>query len=396
VPGFVSHLDMWWNAPTDTLVRRIASFSRLILFDKRGMGLSDRPEHIESDDWIDDLHAVLDATGSERAIVLGISAGAPTAALFAARHPGRVQALVLYGGYPRISRSPDFDLGYDSEVVDAFIDTMEAEWGAGGGLEVLAPSLVHDPTARQYWARLQTTSASPRAGGTFLRTLASVDIRDELPDIAAPTLIVHAQRDVNTPIEGARLCRDLIPDARLVELDTDIHLIWLSDVVEQITDEIESFVGTIVREQPPETVLATILTAAPKSLFAERPAEFLEIVQRHGGRLVPGAYAAVFDRPARAINCGVALTTEPSLKKRGIAAAIHSGECQLSDNRIVGYAADVAAARVAHADKGEVMVSQTVRDLVAGSNIEFVARGDVSIGADRARWAAYAVAATDD
>ncbi len=201
---------------------------------------------------------------------------------------------------------------------------------------------------------------------------------------------------MNAPIEGARLCRELIPDARLVELDCDIHLIWLSDVVEQITDEIESFVGTIVRAQAPETVLATILTAAPKSLFAERPTEFLELVRRHGGRLVPGAYAALFDRPAPAISCGVALTTDPSLKKRGIAAAIHSGECGLTDNRILGYAADVAAALIAHADKGEVIVSQTVRDLVAGSHIEFVARGDVSIGDDRTRWAAYAVAATDD
>ena len=223
---------------------------------------------------------------------------------------------MLYGGYPRLTRSPDFDLGYDQELVDAFIDTMEAEWGTGGGLEILAPSLVHDPAARQYWARLQTTSASPRAGGTFLRALASVDIRDELPNIAAPTLILHAERDLNAPIEGARLCRELIPDARLVELDTDIHLIWLSDVVEQITDEIESFVGTIVRAQAPETVLATILTAAPKSLFAERPPEFLELVQRHGGRLVPGAYAALFDRPAHAISCGVALTTEPAQEAR--------------------------------------------------------------------------------
>ncbi len=147
VPGFVSHLDMWWDAPTAMLVERLALFSRLIIFDKRGMGLSDRPEKIGVDDWVDDTLAVLDAVGSEQAFVFGISAGAPTAMLFAARHPERTRALVVYGGYARMYRGDDFDIGYDQNVVDSFMDEMEAEWGSGFGLSILAPSLEEDPTA---------------------------------------------------------------------------------------------------------------------------------------------------------------------------------------------------------------------------------------------------------
>ncbi|HEX5096302.1 MAG TPA: alpha/beta fold hydrolase [Acidimicrobiia bacterium] len=246
VPGFVSHLDMWWDAPTDALVRRLASFSRLIMFDKRGMGLSDRPAHIDIDDWVEDTRAVFEAAGSRRAVVLGISAGAPTASLFAARYPEHTSALVVYGGYPRILRSDDYEFGFEREDVDEFIQQMQDEWGTGFGLSVLAPSLETDPAALEFWARLQTTSASPGAAARFLRALAEVDISDELPQINAPTLLVHVQRDANTPVEGARICRDLIPGARLVELDSDIHLIWLSDVIEEITDEIEQFIVSSV------------------------------------------------------------------------------------------------------------------------------------------------------
>jgi DNA-binding SARP family transcriptional activator/pimeloyl-ACP methyl ester carboxylesterase len=392
VPGFVSHLDMWWNAPTDTLVRRLASFSRLILFDKRGMGLSDRPDHIEVDDWVEDTRAVLDAVGSERAVVLGISAGAPTAALFTARNPDRVRSLILYGGYARVIRGDDFELGFDKALVDAFIDEMHAEWGAGGGLQILAPSLAGDASARQFWARLQTTAASPNAGVTFLRALSEVDIRDELPNISAPTLLIHAERDANTPIEGARLCRDLIPGAQLAELDSDVHLIWLSDVIDQIAAEIEEFVATTATEAEHETLLATLLTVTPAELVVDPPPELLEIVQGHGGRLCTRSSTALFDRPALAVSCGLTLASEPSLKEHDIAVAVHAGECQVLGDRVDGYTADVAAALAASADKGEVVVSRTVRDLLAGSPIEVVARGAVSMP-DGATWAAFAVTA---
>jgi DNA-binding SARP family transcriptional activator/pimeloyl-ACP methyl ester carboxylesterase len=242
VPGFVSHLDMWWDAPTAALVERLASFSRLIIFDKRGMGLSDRPEKIDAADWVEDTLAVLDDVGSTRAVVLGISAGVATASLFAVRYPERVRTLVLYGGFARLVNGDDFDLGFDEEVIDAFIAETESTWGSGFGLAVYAPSLVGDATAREYLARLATRSASPSAAGKFLRALATVDVRDELSLITAPTLLVHAERDANVPIEAARSMRDLIPGSQLVELDSDIHLIWLSDVIPEITDAIDDFV----------------------------------------------------------------------------------------------------------------------------------------------------------
>jgi DNA-binding SARP family transcriptional activator/pimeloyl-ACP methyl ester carboxylesterase len=250
VPGFVSHLEMWWDFPTAALVERLASFSRLILFDKRGMGLSDRPEKIDAADWVDDTLAVLDAVGSTQPVVLGISAGVPTASLLAARYPERTRALILYGGYARMINGDDFDLGFPEEVLKAFIDEMETTWGSGFGLPVFAPSLQDDETTREDWARLQTRSASPTAAGNFLRALVAVDTREDLPRISAPTLVVHALRDANTPIGGARLMRDLIPGSELVELDSDIHAIWISDVIPQATDAIHDFIkANVLRER---------------------------------------------------------------------------------------------------------------------------------------------------
>ena len=262
IPGFVSHLDLWWDAPTDRLVRRLASFSRLILFDKRGMGLSDRPAAVDVEHWVADARAVLDAAGSDQAVILGISAGGPTAALFAASHPERTRALIMYGGYARFLAGDGYDLGADRDTVESFVRHMEANWGTGVGLSVLAPSRATDPAARQYWARHQTISASPGAAATFLRALAAIDVRHALPTIGAPTLILHVTRDQNVPVEAARHCRELIPGATLVELDSDIHLIWLSDVVDEITRAIEAFIARTTPVTAVDRVLATVLATA--------------------------------------------------------------------------------------------------------------------------------------
>jgi DNA-binding SARP family transcriptional activator/pimeloyl-ACP methyl ester carboxylesterase len=364
VPGFVSHLDMWWDAPTDTLVRRLASCSRLIMFDKRGMGLSDRPARIDVDDWVEDLRAVLDAAEAPRAAVLGISAGAPTATLFAARYPERTRALMLYGGYPRMVRSDDDEFGFDQSTVDTFIDRMQAAWGTGFGLSVLAPSLKEDATAREFWARLQTTSASPGAAANFLRALAAVDVTDALARVDAPTLLLHAERDVNTPIEGARICRDLIPDARLVELDSDVHLIWLSDVIDEITDEIEAFVAETLGEVAPATVLTTIVATAPTDAIAS----CAHLIERHGGEVVRVSGVARFERPTQALRGALALSTgSGDHRPRGVGVGIHSGECRLVGDRVEGYAVDLAKQLAATADPGDALVSRTVRDLVAGA-----------------------------
>jgi DNA-binding SARP family transcriptional activator/pimeloyl-ACP methyl ester carboxylesterase len=374
VPGFVSHLDMWWDAPTDRLVRRLSSFSRLILFDKRGMGMSDRPETIDAEQWLDDVGAVLKAAGSERAVILGISAGAPTAMLFAAAHPERARALIICGGYARLMNGDDYTLGYDRNVVDAFASEWETKWGTDFGLSILAPSRVDDPVAVAYWARCQMIAASPRAGITYLRALAEIDVRHALPTISTPTLILHPTGDLNVPIAAARLMRDLIRGATLVELDSDIHLIWLSDVVDDITTEIEAFIDRAVPSAQLDRVLATVLAVAPRD---GRTASMAvdAVVERCHGRAVGGTGLATFDGPARAIRCARALVSEIGTADTRPGIGVHSGECRLVEGAVHGTAVDIAQELACSARSGQVLVSQTVRDLVVGSTIPFTPHG---------------------
>jgi DNA-binding SARP family transcriptional activator/pimeloyl-ACP methyl ester carboxylesterase len=382
VPGFICHLDLWWDAPTDRLVRRLASFSRLILFDKRGMGLSDRPAAVDVEHWMADARAVLDAAGSEQAVIFGISAGAPTAALFAASHPERTRALIMYGGYARFLAGDGYDIGADPDTVESFAGHMEANWGTGAGLSLFAPSRATDPAARQYWARYQTISASPGAAATFLRALAAIDVRHVLPTIAAPTLILHATRDRNVPVEAARHCRELIPGSTLVELDSDIHLIWLSDVVDEIAREIGAFIAGTTPVTAVDRVLATVLATSLDD------ARLRTIAERWGGRPLGWPGCASFDGPARAIRCARAIVTE----LRGVGAAVHSGECEPEGSGLRGVAVDVAGELATAARSGEVLVTQTVRDLVVGSSLELEPRGRRSFRGVPGEWDVFAVA----
>ena len=381
VPGFVSHLDLWWDAPTDRLVRRLASFSRLILFDKRGMGLSDRPASVDLEHWVADARAVLDATGSDRAVILGISAGAPTAALFAANHPERTRALIMYGGYARFLAGDGYDCGPDRDSVESAIRDMEARWGTGVGLSLYAPSRAADPASRQFWARYQTISASPGAAATFLRALAAVDVRRVLPSIGAPTLVLHAARDQIVPVEAARHASELIPGATLVELDSDIHLIWLSDVVDEITRAIEAFITRAAPVAAVDRVLATVLATSHDDVLVP------QIAERWGGRPLGRPGCAAFDGPARAIRCARALVSELG----GVGAAVHSGECEPDGDGLRGVAVDVAAELAASARGGEVLVTQTVRDLVVGSPIAVEPRGRRAFRGVPGDWEVFAV-----
>lgn len=247
IPGFVSHLDIWWNAPTERLVRRLTGMGRLISFDKRGMGLSDRPQHVDADEWVADAHAVLDAVGSERAVVLGVSAGAPTALALTARHPERVLALALQGGFARSLAGPDYAIGHDRARVESFATTLEEGWGAGAQIELYAPSLSADPVVRDYWARYQQLSASPAAAMRFLWAALEADVRHLLPDIAVPTLVVHADGDVIVPAAFGRYVAERVRGAEFVELHSDVHLICVSDVIDQLADAVEGFIRRVVR-----------------------------------------------------------------------------------------------------------------------------------------------------
>lgn len=399
VPGFVSHLDMWWDAPTDRLVRRLASFSRLILFDKRGMGLSDRPAHIDVEHWVADAVAVLDATGSERAVIFGISAGAPTAALLAASHPERARALIMYGGYARFLADEQYQLGAQPGTLESRIRHIEANWGTGVGIGTLAASRAADPAARQYWARCQTVSTSPSAAAAFLRALTAIDVRHVLPTITAPTLILHPTRDQSIPVEAARQSRDLIPGARLVELDSDIHLIWLSDVIDVITREIEAFITQSTATANAERALATVLAVADPTPSHRRETTIDTIIERFGGcRLppqAPGRAEATFDGPAGAIHCALALVAELGPEHQNVAGAVHSGECELHSHGLRGVAVDLAEQLAASTPPGQVLVTQTVRDLTVGSTIQLEPRGRRSFEGIPGDWDILAVTSID-
>ena len=245
VPGYIHHLDIWWNAPTDRLVRELAGMGRLTVFDKRGMGLSDRPETVDVDHWTLDALGVLDAVGADRAVVLGVAAGALTAIQLAACHPDRVSALVLFGGYARHLAADDYPMGHDPAVVEAYARHVEAKWGTGVALSSAAPSLAHDPNVRAYWARYQRLSASPSAATRFLRATNEADVRHLLPMISVPTLVAHAERDVLVPSALGRYVADHIAGAEFFALDSDVHLICVSDVLDQLAATITAFLNRV-------------------------------------------------------------------------------------------------------------------------------------------------------
>jgi DNA-binding SARP family transcriptional activator/pimeloyl-ACP methyl ester carboxylesterase len=386
IPGAVANLDQWWDAPTDHMVKGLASFSRVLLFDKRGMGLSDRPDQIDVEHWVEDALAVMDAAGSERAALLGISAGVMTSIVFAATHPQKVSTLILWGGCAHLIARDDPNLkpepaktggmwgGLSQKDVDENIKEWETTWGTGWGIENLAPSLARDPAARDHWARIQSRSISPAAAARNLKAITAMDVRYALPAISSPTLVLHAARDENCPIAAGRAMCAEIEGARFIELDSDIHLMQLSDVIPEVTRHIEDFISGANQAPDSDRALATILAVSPATRTSHQDAAIDSIVERWRGKPFVGAglpsfdgvARASFDGAARAVRCGVALASE--MPRLGV--ALHSGECALSPGGVHGVAADISTQLAATAEPGEVLVSQTVRDLLLGSTIE--------------------------
>lgn len=253
IPGYIHHLDIWWNAPTDRLIRELTAMGRLTVFDKRGIGLSDRPENVDLDGWVRDVLGVLDANGIERAVILGVSSGAPTALQFAALHPDRVSSLVLFNGYARQLAADDYPIGLDPAVVDSYARNLEAKWGTGVALSSAAPSLARDPDVRAYWARYQQLSASPGGALRFFWATIRADVRSLLPMIEVPTLVVHAERDMLVPVAQGKFVADHIAGAEFRLLDSDIHLVCVSDVLDQLATEMTNFIGRVEAKAQPSS-----------------------------------------------------------------------------------------------------------------------------------------------
>jgi DNA-binding SARP family transcriptional activator/pimeloyl-ACP methyl ester carboxylesterase len=242
IPGFVTHLDIWWNAPTDGLVRQLTSLGRLISFDKRGMGLSDRPDSVDAMRWVDDTLAVIDTVGSTDVVVLGISAGTPTAIRLASLYPERVRALVIFGGGARTIAGPGYEIGHDRQTLESFAGNLERRWGSGVAISAYAPSRAKEPHVRDYWARYQQLSASPAAAMRYFWATVETDVTDLLSTISAPTLVLHPERDLIAPVEWGRFMADRIPRAEFVALDSDVDLICVSDVIDEMAKEIGDFI----------------------------------------------------------------------------------------------------------------------------------------------------------
>ncbi|HEU0336289.1 MAG TPA: adenylate/guanylate cyclase domain-containing protein, partial [Gaiellaceae bacterium] len=417
VPGFVSHLQKDWQEPRHArFLDRLGSFSRLIRFDKRGTGLSDRPGGTpDLEARMDDVRAVMDAAGSERAVVLGYSEGGPMAILFAATYPERVESLVLYGAYATRVRRDDYPWAATAEERRSYADRIEREWGWEADLQRMCPTA--DVELARWWGERARAAASPGAARALVEMNSQIDVRELLPALRVPTLVIHRTGDVDVAVEEARYLAARIPSAQLVELPGVDHFVAVDP--DAILDVVEPFVrgrpqvpsAPTADDGPGQRVLATILvTDLPHAAreierlgdrgWAELRRRHDEAVRdelrRHSGEDVDNAgegFVATFDGPGRAIRCAV--NVRERLAELGLVVRIglHTGEIVRCPQDVRGIAVHTAARVAAQAEPGEVLVTATTRDLVAGSGLAFDDRGERSLkGLDGAR-RLFAVAA---
>lgn len=394
--GWVTHLEYAWEQPrVAQFYRRLASFSRLILFDKRGTGLSerlptDRPATL--DERMDDLRVVMDAVGSDEAALFGISEGAAMSLLFAATYPARTRALVLYGSYARRVAGPGYELGPSAEEWEKTIASFEAQWGGPVALKMVAPSVADDPTVAAWWSTYLRLGATPRTGAELLRMNAQIDVRDILPAIRTPTLVLHREGDRAFPPACATYIADRIPGARLKVLPGNDHQFWAGDSG-ALLDEVQEFLTGTRTAPHSDRVLATLLftdivdstrrlaelgDAAWRSLLDRHHALVRDILSRYGGVEVDttgDGFFARFDGPGRAVLAALAIRQAVAGLGLEVRAGLHTGEVELADDQVRGLAVHLASRVMSSARPGEVLVSRTVRDLVAGSEISFVSRG---------------------
>ncbi len=385
VMGWVSHLEYFWNEPSFArFLSRLASRARLILFDKRGTGLSDAvpiSQLPSLDQRLDDVRAVMDAVGSTRAVLLGVSEGGPLCSLFAATYPEKTEALVIFGSYARRLRAPDYPWGSTREERDTFCETIIADWGGPVGLEERAPSMAHDPQFRQWWASYLRMGASPGAAVALTRMNAEIDIRDVLPSIRVPALVIHRSGDRCLTVDEGRYLASRIPDATFVELPGDDHLPFVGDQ-DALFAAIDVFLS-----QPRQHaaavgthgVLASVLTVVPAG-----PPEDLELFSRlfdrevafFRGRVERPASAggvAVFESAGRAVQCGLAVVALAQQSRIEAKAGVHIGQHHSTGT---GPITEISAALAHAADRHTVNVSRTVVDLMPGSGVTFVPHGD--------------------
>jgi class 3 adenylate cyclase len=412
VPGFTTHVELVWEQEAFAkALEGLASFARVITFDRRGSGLSDPVANAPTlEERMDDVRAVMDAAGSDRAALMGISEGVSMSILFAATYPDRVQALVCCGGMARSTEDVDYPWASPAEaLIEAGNELIAPHWGEGAIIEIAAPSQADNPESRAFFARLERASASPGMLGSLVQMFLDLDIRDVAPTVHVPTLILHRRHDRLVNIGNGRWLAEHMPNARLVELPGDDHILWYEDP-DLTLGEIQEFLTGTHYTPEPERMLATVVftdivesTRTAAEFGDRRWREVLEQHQRtvragldrYGGHEVKSTgdgFLATFDGPARAIHCARAILDSSELLGIRVRAGLHTGECEMMGDDIGGIAVHIAARVSALAEPSEVLVSRTVKDLVAGSGIEFSDRGAHTLKGVPDTWQLYAAA----
>jgi len=394
VPGWISNIEVFWEDPhVARFFEKLATFARLILFDKRGTGLSDRSiEAATLEERMDDVRAVLDAVGSSRAALLGYSEGGTMCLLFAATYPDRTAALVTIGSYARRLRAPDYPYFTSREEAVAAVEAAAADWGGPVWIKVRTPSVADDPIIRQWWAKFLRMSASASAAAALQRMNLEIDVRHVLASIQAPTLILHAKDDRAVPLGASRQMAEHIANAKLVEIESGDHLPFY-DKPDEIIQHIQTFLtggsAPEISESRVSTLMFTDIVGSTEMAVARGDLRFADLLEVHHGAVrselaqyrgeevntAGDGFLASFDGPARAIKCAIAIVK--ALAAAGITCRIglHTGECGVRHGELQGIALHIAARVAALASPGAVLVSQTVKDLVAGSGLSFVDAG---------------------
>jgi pimeloyl-ACP methyl ester carboxylesterase len=390
VPGWASHLEYAWEEPLYArYLERLGSFSRVIAFDKRGTGLSDRVAGLPIlEERMDDLRAVMKAAGVKRAAILGVSEGGSMSALFAASYPERVSALVLYGAFAKRLKSPDYPWAPTVAAREKWIRELESGWGSPLEVGTLAPSVANDPAFQQWFATYGRLSVSPSAVVALARMNTGIDIRGVLSSIHVPTLVIHRTGDLDVSVGNGRYLAQHIPGAKWVELPGADHLWWVGDT-DRLLAEIQEFVTGSRAPRSVERVLTTVMFTdiVASTMHARKLGDqkWTDLLQRHnqrtrrelarfGGHEVKSTgdgFLATFDGPAAGIRCASSLLR--SMKDLGVSIRIglHTGECEVIGRDIAGVSVHIASRTAGKADGSNVVVTSTVKELVSGSGIGF-------------------------
>ena len=411
-PGFISHVEMNWELPFwATMFRHLSRFCRVIIFDKRGTGLSDRAAGWPTlEERMDDIRAVMDAAGSERAALWGVSEGGPMCMVFAALYPERTAALVLRGTGPRFGSGPDWPWGWSPEAAAPMLDGAESSWGSGEVLSWFVQGLADDPRIQETTGRFERFAASPGAARRLLEMNLHIDIRSVLPTISSPTLVLHRTGDYIVPVEAARYTAEHIRAATFVELPGDFHLSARPGEEDDAMDAVEQFLTGTRSEHDVDRVLTTVLftdivgsTERASALGDRAWRDVLDLhdgmvrreIGRFGGREIKtlgDGFLAAFDGPGRAVRCARAITDEARRVGVEVRSGLHSGECEVRGSDLAGIAVHIGARVGGLAQPGEVLVSTTVKDLVIGSGISFEDRGTHVLKGIPDAWQVYSVA----